>query len=206
MTDVGVALAFWGLGALAVVAALGIVLTDNVLHAVLLLILSFIALAGLFVTLSADFIAVVQVLIYAGAVGVLIIFAIMLTPTSARVNADTAYFGPAFVLAGLVATVMGFVAFRVPWAEADTGGFETTVGAIGSALMNRWALPFEIASVLLIAAMIGAIVLVRGEERTEMPAADQPAMDISEDDLRDARAPVAAGTADAGTREDATHA
>src|SRR5207248_3235498 len=68
MSDVGVAIGFWSLGALAVGAALGIVLTQNILHAVLFLILSFIAMAGLFVTLSADFVAVAQVLIYAGAV------------------------------------------------------------------------------------------------------------------------------------------
>jgi len=196
-SDLGVALGFWGLGALAVLAALGIILTQNLLHAVLLLILSFIALAGLFLTLSADFIAVAQVLIYAGAVGVLVIFAVMLTPTSSRVNADTAFFGPGLVLGGLIAVVMGFVAFRVPWETVEGEGFDTTVAAIGEGLTNRWALPFEIASILLIAAMIGAIVLVRTEapQQELMPEgiADEPAMEIAEPPVGGERGLVATG-------------
>lgn len=194
MTEVGVAIGFYGLGALAVGAALGIVLTPNLLHAVLFLILSFVALAGLFLTLSADFVAVAQILIYAGAVGVLVIFAVMLTPASSRVNADTVFFGPGFVLAGLIATVMGFVAIRTPWSEADNGGFDTTVNAIGQALLNRWALPFEVASVLLMAAMVGAIVLVRADEPWTLRSANQPTMDITDDDLPEGRALVASGT------------
>jgi NADH-quinone oxidoreductase subunit J len=195
--DLGVALGFWGLGALAVGAALGIILTQNLLHAVLYLVLCFIALAGLFLTLTADFIAVAQVLVYAGAVGVLVIFAIMLTPRSARVNADTAFFGPGLILGGLIAAIMAFVAFETPWNEAQSGGFEATVLAIGEGLTNRWALPFEIASVLLIAAMIGAIVLVRASNEPEgiVPEggiADQPAMDIAEPQADD-RALVASG-------------
>lgn len=189
MTDVGVTLGFWGLGALTVGAALGIVVTNNMLHAVLFLILSFIALAGLFLTLTADFVAVVQVLIYAGAVGVLVIFAVMLTPNSSRANADSIFVGPGFVLAGLIATVMAFVAFRTPWNEAEGGGgFDSTVAAIGDALINRWALPFEIASILLIAAMIGAIVLVRADEPVVQVRADQPVMDsapVSEEEERE---------------------
>jgi NADH:ubiquinone oxidoreductase subunit 6 (subunit J) len=199
-TEIGVAVGFYGLGALAVVAALGIMLSRNLLHAVLFLVLCFIALAGLFVTLTADFIAVAQVLIYAGAVGVLIVFAVMLTPRSSAVNADTAFFGPGFVVGGLVATMMAFVAMRTPWRQLpeSEGGFETTVAAIGEALLDRWSLPFEIASVLLIAAMIGALVLVRSADQPAEIEADQPAMDISDDDLprdphADERALTAAG-------------
>jgi NADH-quinone oxidoreductase subunit J len=199
-SDLAIAIGFWGLGALAVFSALGIILTQNLLHAVLLLILSFIAMAGLFVTLTADFIAVAQVLIYAGAVGVLVIFAVMLTPSSSRVNADTAFFGPGLVLGGLIAVVMGYVAFTVPWDTTDGPGFSTTVAAIGEGLMNRWALPFEVVSVLLIAALIAAIVLVRAEApRQEIiaeGAADQPAMEIAEPPEGEDRALVTTGRAD----------
>jgi NADH-quinone oxidoreductase subunit J len=194
MSDVGIAVGFWGLGALAVVSALGIVLTRNLLHAVLWLVLSFVAVAGLFLTLSADFVAVAQVLIYAGAISVLMVFGVMLTPSSARVNADTSFFGPGFVLGGLVAAVMAFVAFKVPWAETDNGGFTTTVNLIGEALLNRWALPFEIASVLLIVAMIGAIVLVRASEPLEPLTVDEPAPFITEDDAHPERGLIASGT------------
>jgi NADH:ubiquinone oxidoreductase subunit 6 (subunit J) len=186
MSDVGVALGFWGLGALAVGAALGILVTQNLLHAVLLLILSFVALAGLFITLTADFIAVAQVLIYAGAVGVLVIFAVMLTPSSSRVNADTAFFGPGFIIGGLVAAAMGFVVFKTPWPMSNRAGFDGTVNLIGDALTNRWALPFEIASIVLIAAMVGAIVLVRAAAPVEGPVADEPVAEIPQDQTGEA--------------------
>lgn len=163
MEGFGVTSAFWGLAALAVASALGIMLARSLIHAVLSLILTFIALAGLFITLSADFVAVAQVLVYAGAVGVLVIFAIMLTPNSATGNAETRFFGPGLLVASLLSAIMVYVAARTDWPAAGRGGFETTAQAIGEALVNRYVLPFEIASVLLIAAMVGALVLVRTE-------------------------------------------
>jgi NADH:ubiquinone oxidoreductase subunit 6 (subunit J) len=112
-------------------------------------------------------------------VGVLVIFAVMLTPSSSRVNADTVFFGPGFVVGGLVAAGMAFVAFKTPWPVSDRPGFETTVAAIGDALTNRWALPFEIASIVLIAAMVGAIVLVRAAAPSEGPITDEPEMEMA---------------------------
>jgi NADH:ubiquinone oxidoreductase subunit 6 (subunit J) len=165
MEGFGVTTAFWGLGALAVGSALGIVLSRSLLHAVLWLILSFIALAGLFVTLSADFVAVAQVLVYAGAVGVLVIFAIMLTPNSATGNSETRFFGPGLLVASVLSAIMVYVAAKTDWNTARREAFlpASTVAQIGEALVNRYVLPFEVASVLLIAAMVGALVLVRTE-------------------------------------------
>lgn len=140
-----------------------IVVVRNLLHAVLFLILSFVGMAGLFITLSADFVAVVQVLIYAGAIAVLMIFAVMLTPRSARDNAGNILQLPALVLSGLLVAGVTFVVIETDWREAGRGSFETTATAIGEALLSPFVLPFEIASVLLVAAMIGAIVLVREE-------------------------------------------
>jgi NADH:ubiquinone oxidoreductase subunit 6 (subunit J) len=104
---------------------------------------------------------VAQVLIYAGAISVLILFAMMLTPRAARDNAETFLQGPALILAGLTAATIAGVAAATDWSEASRGPFVTTAAAIGDALLNRYVLPFEIASVLLLVAMIGAIVLVR---------------------------------------------
>jgi NADH-quinone oxidoreductase subunit J len=137
-----------------------IIVVRNLLHAVLFLILSFVGLAGLYITLSADFVAVVQVLIYAGAISVLMIFAVMLTPRSSRDNAEGLLQVPALVLAGLVAAGLAFVALETDWRVASEGSFDSTTVAIGEALLSPFVLPFEIASVLLVAAMIGAIVLV----------------------------------------------
>ena len=138
-----------------------IIVVRNLLHAVLFLILSFVGVAGLYITLSADFVAVVQVLIYAGAIAVLMIFAVMLTPLSSRDNAEGLLRLPALVLAGLVAASVAFVAIETEWRVVTGSSFESTTTEIGEALLSPFVLPFEIASVLLVAAMIGAIVLVQ---------------------------------------------
>jgi NADH-quinone oxidoreductase subunit J len=141
-----------------------IIVVRNLLHALMFLILSFAGMAGLFVTLSADFVAVVQVLIYAGAIAVLMLFAIMLSPRSGRDNAGNVLQLPALVLCALFAGGVVFTVIETNWREATGGSFETTADAIGEALLSPFVLPFEIASVLLVAAMIGAIVLVREDE------------------------------------------
>lgn len=144
-----------------VASAAMIIVVRNLLHALLLLILSFVGMAGVFITLSADFVAVVQVLIYAGAIAVLMLFAIMLSPRSGRDNSGNLLQLPALVLCGLFAAGVTFVAIETNWREASRGPFTTTAEEIGQALLSPFALPFEIASVLLVVAMVGAIVLVR---------------------------------------------
>ena len=154
-------IAFWSLAALTLGSAAMIILVRNLLHAVLFLILSFVGIAGLYITLSADFVAVTQILIYAGAIAVLLIFAVMLTPRSSRDNAGNFLQLPALLLSGLVIAGLTFVVLETDWREAGRGPFDSTAAAIGEALLSPFVLPFEIASVLLVAAMIGAIVLVR---------------------------------------------
>lgn len=138
-----------------------VIIVRNLLHAVLFLILSFVGIAGLYVTLSADFVAVTQVLIYAGAIAVLMIFAVMLTPLSSRDNAEGPLRLPALVLSGLVVAAVTFVVIETDWRVTSRSPFEGTATAIGEALLSPFVLPFEIASVLLVVAMVGAIVLVR---------------------------------------------
>ena len=159
--DTGVVIAFWLFSALTVGSALAVAALRNLLHAVLALVVSFGGMAGLFVTLSADFLAVAQVLIYVGAISVLMIFAVMLTPRSDRNNAENLLQAPALLLAGLFLAGIVFVVIETDWREATRGSFDTTAAAIGEALLSPFVLPFEIASVLLVAAMVGAIVLVR---------------------------------------------
>jgi NADH-quinone oxidoreductase subunit J len=142
------------LAVITVGAALMVVAVRNLLHAVLFLVLSFIGVAGLYITLSADFVAIAQILIYVGAISVLIIFALLLTPRASRDNAETFLQGPALVLAAMFAFTVGAVALVTDWDVASRGPFT-------EALLNKYVLPFEIASVLLLAAMVGAIVLVR---------------------------------------------
>ena len=164
MDDTGVVVAFYVLAALTLVSALMIAMVRDLIHAVLFLILSFIGVAGIYITLSADFVAVVQVLIYAGAIAVLMLFAILLTPRSDRDNAGVSYSAPISVIAGLVGATIIFVGLKTEWAKVDSDRVDTTAAAIGEALLDPFVLPFEVASVVLMVAMIGAIILVRASE------------------------------------------
>ena len=169
MESTGIIVAFWGLSAVTVLSAAGVFLARNLIHAVTLLVLSFIGTAGLFLTLSGDFIAVAQVLIYAGAIPVLMVFAMMLTPLAGRDNGNGLYLVPGVALGAAIAGVVAFVAIDVDWGALSGDAlaatdFATTANAIGNALVGRYVLAFEVASVLLLAALIGAIVLVREDE------------------------------------------
>jgi NADH-quinone oxidoreductase subunit J len=169
VNSIGLIIAFYALSGLTVLGALLVFVARNLLHAVLALVLSFLGMAGLFVTLSADFIAVAQILIYAGAISVLLVFAVMLTPLASRDNGNT-LFAPLGVLIGLgFAGLLGLTGLLVDWPALDLDtlhvqSFTTTVGAIGDALLGRYVLAFELASALLLAALIGAIALVREDE------------------------------------------
>lgn len=164
MSEVGLSLAFWVIAAIVVVAALGVVLLGNLTHAVLSLILTFCGVAALYVTLRADFLAAVQVLIYAGAVSVLVIFAIMFTQNPARGNPSNRLYLPALALSfTLFVVIVGIVLGLTEWRQSPEVALEpmTPVTHIADLLFNRFVLPFEMASVLLLAAMIGAIVLTK---------------------------------------------
>ena len=164
-------IAFWILALIVVGAALAVVLLRDIFRAALLLILCFFTVAGIYITLNADFLAAVQVLIYAGAIGILLIFAIMLTRNVKEGNPFNRLKIPALIVALLVlATVIGVVlgtdwttVKEVPQA-VEVPIDQPTTGYIAKALFdqsNGFVLPFEIASVLLLAALIGAVVLVR---------------------------------------------
>jgi NADH:ubiquinone oxidoreductase subunit 6 (subunit J) len=167
MDDTAVVVAFYVLAAVTLISAFMVAMVRDLIHAVLFLILSFIGIAGIYITLSADFVAVVQVLIYAGAIAVLMLFAILLTPRSGRDNAAVSYSAPLSVIAGLVGATMIFVGLKTEWPKVDEDRFDTTAAAIGEALLDPFVLPFEVASVVLLVAMIGAIILVRPGEEEE---------------------------------------
>ncbi len=113
--------------------------------------------------MSADFLAAVQVLVYIGAIGVLIIFAIMLTRELQRANTAGKYTWPALIASIFLLALISYSLLSTPWRLAKQTPFGPTTEAIGLKLFSAggFALPFEIASVLLLAAIIGAIVLVR---------------------------------------------
>lgn len=159
----GVTFAFWTLAAITLVAAGGVMVSRNLLHAVLWLILTFVGIAGFFVLLSADFIAMAQVIIYVGAIAVLVLFAVLLTPRAGRDNGETKFAAPALLLSVCLAAVFLFVIHDTAWRTGDVAP-SLSAADLGEALLGTWVLPFELASVLLTAALVGSIMLTRSPE------------------------------------------
>jgi len=159
----GLEIAFWVLAVVGVVAALAVVLLRDVFRAALSLILCFLVVAGIYVTLSADFLAAVQVLIYVGAISVLIILAIMLTREVQRGSLSNKLRIPAFVVAVLLLGTVGFAVLNTPWQVSTVPPLEPTTAALAGKLFGEggFILVVEIAAVLLLTAILGAIVLVR---------------------------------------------
>jgi len=159
----GLEIAFWVLAVVGVVAALAVVLFRDVFRAALSLILCFLTVAGIYVTLSADFLAAVQVLIYVGAISVLIILAIMLTREVQQGSLSNKLRIPAFVVAVLLLGVVGFAVVNTPWQVSTVPPLEPTTAALAGRLFGEggFILAVEIAAVLLLTAILGAIVLVR---------------------------------------------
>jgi len=159
----GLEIAFWVLAVVGVVAALAVVLLRDVFRVALSLILCFLVVAGIYVTLSADFLAAVQVLIYVGAISVLIILAIMLTREVQRGSLSNKLRIPAFVVAVLFFGVVGFAVVNTPWQVSTVSPLEPTTAALAGKLFGEggFILVVDIAAVLLLTAILGAIVLVR---------------------------------------------
>lgn len=164
---------FWTLAVVSVVSAIGVVFLRDIFRAALLLVLLFLTIAGLFVLLSAEFLAVVQVLIYAGAISILIIFSIMLTRNVHRGNMPGRIQLLAFLFSGFFLIALVFVITNTSWPlltdspiaqESLEAVYYDTPAWIGSLLLRDFVLPFELVSVLLLATLIGALVLVRESE------------------------------------------
>jgi NADH-quinone oxidoreductase subunit J len=162
--DTGIVIAFWILAVTTISCALMVAAVRELVQAVLFLALTFVGAAGLYIVLSADFVAVVQVLIYAGAVSVLMTFAVMLTPAADRKNSETLFQVPAAILGLLLLVVLVFVSLDTEWALSGRGELGATAESLGEAFLKPYVVPFEVASVLLMIAMIGAIVLTREED------------------------------------------
>ncbi|MEU7868020.1 NADH-quinone oxidoreductase subunit J [Dactylosporangium sp. NPDC049140] len=150
------------LGAVALGAGLLVVTTRHVVRAGLWLVVALGAIAGLYLVLTAELVAWVQVLVYVGAVVVLLLFAVMLTraPIGASDDLDRARWPGALVGAGAGAGLAALLidAFRWTRVAMPEAG---TAERLGAALFGTWVLPFELVSVLLLAALVGAIVVSR---------------------------------------------
>lgn len=178
------------LGILAVMmigAALGVVLLPNIVYSAFLLAGVFISLAGMYILLNADFVAAAQVLIYVGAVNVLILFAIMLVNKREDfVPIRNAWLRPvstAVVSLGLFALLSTMVLIT-PWSlSTGTAAGNSAIVVIGQHFFTDFLLPFELASILLLMAMVGAIILARREflpDQVMSPSKEQPILTLAE--------------------------
>ncbi len=159
----GQAAAFWILAVVMVVSALSVVLLRNVFRAALTLILCFLAVAGIYITLSADFLAAAQILVYVGAISVLIILAIMMTRNVHKGSPANRLKLPAFIVAVVVMGIMIYTVTKTNWQIASGAPLSPTTVPLADKLFSRngFVLPVEIAAVLMLAAILGAIIIAR---------------------------------------------
>ena len=145
--------------------AVGVVSTRNVVHAALFLLLSLLGAAGAYLLLFAEFLALVQVLIYGGAIIIVVLFAVMLTRSSEypRIT-DNRQWPLALLAAAALAGVLGAAFWLAPEVVAEPQAPDFT--GLAASLFTKWALPFEIASLVLLVALIGAIIIARQQNPT----------------------------------------
>ena len=157
------AVAFAIVAVVALVSGIGVVTTRNVAHAALFLLVSLASVAGVFILLVAEFLALVQILIYGGAVTIVLLFALMLTRTEdfSRVSLNPQWAIAAVAALGVFGA-MGAVILndRLDTQELRGPGLQE----LGSELFTNWVVPFEIASLVLLMALIGAIILARASD------------------------------------------
>ncbi len=158
---------FYCVAAFTLVCALGVALSNNIMYSAFSLMGTLLGVAATFVVLGADFLGVVQLLVYVGGILVLTLFAVMLTHRIADVHVSNRAVGRplAAVLVGAVAWWMVKAATAATWVvKAPESPAPTTYG-IGNAFLTDYALPYEIASLVLLVALIGAVVVSRKEIR-----------------------------------------
>jgi len=154
---------FWLLAALAIAAALGVILSKSPIYSVLWLIVVFFAISGHYILMNAQFLAIVNIIVYAGAIMVLFLFVIMLM----NLNSDAEPAKNIFLkIAGVIAGMCLLIVFIAALAHSASIKISLTRGSdigliknLGKALFNDYVIPFEISSVLFLSAMIGAIVI-----------------------------------------------
>lgn len=157
---------FFVLAALALAGAAGVAFSRHIVYSAMSLMLALFGVAGLFVTLSADFVAGVQVLIYVGGVLVITLFAVMLTQGIQHVEVSNRAVGS--VAAGLISAAFFGLLLKamitVHWVQpSGQVPSQTSTYGIGDALLGKYVLPFEVASLVLLSVLVGAVVLTRKE-------------------------------------------
>ena len=163
----GLAIAFWAMAAVMIIAAVGVVFLKNVFRAALSLILCFLMVAGIYITLTADFLAAVQILVYVGAISVLIILGIMMTREVHKGSPANKLQIPGAIVVLALLAILVFTAVGTDWNISSEAPLTPTTNALATSLFSEegFLLPVEIAAVLLLAAILGAIVIAREKDK-----------------------------------------
>ncbi|MCX7879105.1 MAG: NADH-quinone oxidoreductase subunit J [Ignavibacteria bacterium] len=162
-----VEIVFWTFAVLIVLSALVAVLSKNVIYSVFALLFTFFGVAGIYVLLNADFIAITQILIYIGGILVLLIFGVMLTSNITSVDIRSGQIGVfhtfwAGLISLLVIAGISYIALSTNWATSSSHSEQkATIETIGNSLLTNYLLAFESSSVLLLIAIIGAALIAR---------------------------------------------
>ena len=153
------------LSAVALIGALGVVVSRKLFHAAIYLVLSFVGVAGFYVLLEAEFLAMIQILVYVGAIAILIIFAIMLSRRmmSSEFRASNEQWLWALVAGVALFVILVVILVQVNWPVVEAAVPGNTVSELGQALVSpdQYLLVFEVASVLLLVALVGAVIIAR---------------------------------------------
>jgi NADH:ubiquinone oxidoreductase subunit 6 (subunit J) len=158
---------FYALALITIISAAITAFSRNIVYSAFALFGAFAGVAGIYILLAADFLFIIQIFIYIGGILVVTIFAVMLTQGIADMNVSNRAVGvvPALLITAVAGGVMGYAIVRTPWYHAKPGPISPTTYGIGNAFLGPYVLPFEIASIVLLAALVGAIVISRQETR-----------------------------------------
>jgi NADH-quinone oxidoreductase subunit J len=160
---------FYALAGLIIGSGAMVVLSRNILYSAFALLGTLLGVAGLYIYLAADFLAVIQVMIYVGGILTLILFAVMMTNRIDQVNISNQSVGLAAALpvAIVLATLLGYIAKKTPWVTLKVPAANPSTEKLGNAFLGDYLLPFEIASIVLLVALVGAVVVARHQVRGE---------------------------------------
>jgi NADH-quinone oxidoreductase subunit J len=149
-----------------VVSASVVVFSRNIMYSAFSLLFTFFGVAGMYVLLSADFLAVTQILIYVGGILVLIIFGVLLTTkiTGIDIKSGIIQVTPAAIIVAIIAGTLSGIFWTTNWFQIESPQINTTVNQIGNVLLTGYLLPFEVISVLLLIAIMGAALIARKKD------------------------------------------
>lgn len=154
---------FYLFAAVTVLSAFFVVTTRNIVHSAFYLLFTLFGIAGLYVLLGADFISIVQLIIYVGGILILLLFGVMLTNkiTNVQIKSGTLQVLPASIGIGLFAGILAAALINTNWVSAPAQNPQTTAYTIGSVLLQDYVLIFELLGILLLVALIGAASMAR---------------------------------------------